>query len=764
MEALLRRGLERPDGLLAEHEVYEILGSLGIPSPEHVFVSSGSHVTGLPGEGPFVAKCVLRGRKDGTLVTHKTDLNAIEFNVSANDAQKVLDSLTQRFSSTRFALEGVLFVKQERLPSQLGAEMLLSGYSDPFFGPCVALGFGGTIVEYLKKVMLPSHATVFMPALYDMSSFDKVLAKLPAVELAEGRVRGMKKLLDHDSLVKSIDGLAAFMKHYSAYNPDAPFLVEEVEINPAMAIGGKLVALDGVLRVAPFNGPPKSVISPKPLHKIENMLRPKSVAIAGVSSSPGAKNPGNVIMRKVLAYGLPTSQVYPIHPKADEIEGCKCVRDIEGLLSVRGQEPVDLLLIGVPAAAAGAMVDEAFTKYAAHGIQVISGGFGETKSGARMQKELEARLAQLTATPERRPVVNGPNTVGNFCDGGVETVFTPSDRSSRVEGGMKNACLLAQSGAFMLTRVSDLAGIVRPSMSVSVGNQMDLSATDFLEHFLGALPDVTTFAMYIEGLNEGDGIRLMNIVQEARRRGKFVILYKAGRTEAGMEAAKGHTAAMAGDFEMFRSLLEHAGALVADSFDEFNDLLMATTRSGNVFKMVQSVPKDAKIGVAGLSNAGFEKCAIADHLLTADNPRAALVKWAPETFDRLTDLFKKHRIGAIVDVQDVLDVTPMMGDAGYDEVIRATLDDPGCIGGIYGVVPETDVLRSLGKEILEENSICNRLIRINKDYGDRKLVFAVIESGWKYEPLLNRLKENGVSAFPSADRAARVMNKIIKAL
>ena len=75
---------------------------------------------------------------------------------------------------------------------------------------------------------------------------------------------------------------------------------------------------------------------------------------------------------------------------------------------------------------------------------------------------------------------------------------------------------------------------------------MDLSVTDFFEHLLNE-EGISSYGLYIEGLNPGDGIRLMKLVEGAQEKGKFVVVYKAGRTEAGMTAAKGHTAAMAGE-------------------------------------------------------------------------------------------------------------------------------------------------------------------------------------------------------------------------
>ncbi|HPM42203.1 MAG TPA: hypothetical protein PLY45_07185, partial [bacterium] len=330
--------------------------------------------------------------------------------------------------------------------------------------------------------------------------------------------------------------------------------------------------------------------------------------------------------------GLPKESVYLVHPKEEEIEGIRCVKDLKELLARRGGEPVDCLVVGVPAKIAGAMVAESFDLYAAHSLQIISAGFGETESGRAMQQELSAQLSKLDRTPKKRPVVNGPNTLGNVYRG-VDTLFTPRYKSSGTGGGRKNAALICQSGAYMITRISDMADVVAPSVGVSVGNQMDLSVTDFFEELVKE-EGISAYGLYIEGLNRGDGIRLMRLVEGAQARGKFAVIYRAGRTEEGIAAAKGHTAAMAGDYDMFAHLMRRAGAMVADTFEEFGDLMMLCSYCEGLSDLAK-LPQDEKLGVAALSNAGYEKCAIADHLTAAAPKTAELARYTDATRERL---------------------------------------------------------------------------------------------------------------------------------
>ena len=75
-----------------------------------------------------------------------------------------------------------------------------------------------------------------------------------------------------------------------------------------------------------------------------------------------------------------------------------------------------------------------------------------------------------------------------------------------------------------------------------------------------------------------------------------MVLYRAGRTTAGKDASASHTASMAGDFEVTRDLAAQAGVLVAESLEEFHDLLALTALLDG-----RSVG-DGRLGA--LSNAG----------------------------------------------------------------------------------------------------------------------------------------------------------------
>lgn len=757
IEALLERAAAREHGTLFEHEAYELFALAGIAVPAWHFHEAHAEIDGLeralPHAGPFVAKVVLEG------VTHKTEHGGLLFNVTKERAADAVGKLRERFSSNA-DFRGVLFAEQIAHDATLAGEMLLGLYQDPFFGPCVALGFGGTRAEHYQAILPPNRSTVMIPAAVELDSIDHVLHTMPVVELVEGRVRGASQQLAFAELEKPLRILQTLGRYYSAENAKAPFVIEELESNPAVAHEGRVLALDGVVR-GRRNDDPRC--THKPLEKVGALLHPASVAIAGASGKNPA-NPSNIILRKFRSSGIDPKELFVVHPKEEEVEGVPCVPDLAALLERRGGEPVDCLVVGVPAKIAGGLIAECFDRYAARSLMIISSGFGETERGRGMQEELTQKLHALDATPERRPVVNGPNTLGNvFHD--VNTLFTPNYKSSGTGEGKRNAALICQSGAFMITRISDMAGVIAPEVAVSVGNQMDLTVVDFLEALLDD-ERIDVYGLYIEGLGPGDGARLMRLTGEAARRGKFVVVYKTGRTEAGMEAAKGHTAAMAGDYHMFAHLAWRAGAMVAESSEDFQQLMLLATHCEGLAAL-RDLPA-GKLGVAALSNAGFEKCALADHLMANDPKTFELARYTEETREHLREILTEHGVAGIVDQGDVLDLSPMTNDAGFEAIVRTVLADSNTHVGVFAVVPETVMLTTCEKgeghreDMHAEGALLGRLIAVHRDV--QKPFVVSMESGWKYDGFRRALIDAGIPCYAHVDDAARAVATAIDAI
>src|SRR5512143_2956679 len=141
------------------------------------------------------------------------------------------------------------------------------------------------------------------------------------------------------------------------------------------------------------------------------------------------------------------------------------------------------------------------------------------------------------------PVLVGGNCLGIVSKHRYNTFFVPYYKLPFHDAPGDRLVAISQSGAYLVSLSSNLDGIVFPRASISFGNQMDLTVSDFLEHFLED-DSVGVVACYVEGFKPGDGARFVDLARRIRARGRRVIALKAGRTELGAQAARSHTASL----------------------------------------------------------------------------------------------------------------------------------------------------------------------------------------------------------------------------
>jgi len=467
------------------------------------------------------------------------------------------------------------------------------------------------------------------------------------------------------------------------------------------------------------------------------------MAIVGVSEG---MNAGRMILRNVLREGFPADHVAVIKPGVDRLDGVRCYPDLAAL-----PEPVDLCVLAVAAAQVPALVAEIVSGRRAESVIVIPGGLGERVGSDTLESQVRDALAAARATPWGGPVVNGGNCLGiRSVPGRYDTTFIPIHKVG-VETGARVApvALLAQSGAFAVARWSKLAG-ANPRYLVSVGNQTDLTLGDYLSYLAGD-PEVSVFACYAEGLRPGDGARWLAAARAIVDSGRTVILYRAARTPTGRAAGASHTAAIAGDYVVTRELARAAGVLVADTLDEFDDLLRLTT-------LLTDRPV-AGTWVGALSNAGFECVALGDGIGTLQ-----LASLTAGTRATLQDILARHRLAGVVDVQHPLDLTPMMSDEGVAACAAALLADPNVEVGVIGLVPLTGALQTLPARADYQERLDNPggiVARLGELRRTEKTPFvAVVDAGSPYDPLAAALEREGIPAFRTIDRAMRALARV----
>ncbi len=280
------------------------------------------------------------------------------------------------------------------------------------------------------------------------------------------------------------------------------------------------------------------------------LFEPRTCAVVGASTSKVTL--GNEMIRHLrgMEYG---GAVYPIHPRAGEVEGLKAYPSLG-----ETPEPVDFayIVVAAPQAPETLAMARGRVKYAL----VVSSGFGEREERRGLQEEL------LRAARGAGVRVIGPNCLGVYCPNGRVTFIAGSPRDPGPVG------VVSQSGGLGvdIVRRGGTRGI-RFSRLVTVGNSADLGANDILE-FYAADPATGVIGLYTEAI--GDGRRFVEILRDLDG-AKPVVLMKGGMTEQGKRAAASHTGALASDGRVWRALAEQTGLVLVDTLDEFLDALLA---------------------------------------------------------------------------------------------------------------------------------------------------------------------------------------------
>jgi acyl-CoA synthetase (NDP forming) len=306
----------------------------------------------------------------------------------------------------------------------------------------------------------------------------------------------------------------------------------------------------------------------------------------------------------------------------------------------------------------------------------------------------------------------------------------------------------------MACRMSKMP-MIEPLYAVSLGNQVDLTVSDYMRYLAGEA-DVRSFAVYMEGFQPGDGLAFAGAVRDISAGGdRAVLVYKAGRSPEGRAATSSHTASVAGDYPVFRSVLEQAGAFVAGDLLEFESVM-----KGLAFLEGKKV-RGRRVGL--ISNAGFECVVLADNL--RDGTGLDLASFAPATRERIGSVLRTLGIDRLQDVRNPLDVTPVADDAVFSECARAILEDPGVDGAVVSNVPMTPAQQTLAageghdEDYARPGAFASRIVEIFQS-TDKPMVVN-IDAGELFTPLASYLEREGVPVFRRADEAVRFLRAYI---
>ncbi|MCG8619234.1 MAG: acetate--CoA ligase family protein, partial [Desulfobacterales bacterium] len=275
---------------LFEHETYQLLSALGSESVPEYLLFERTHRLTSELLVPFLGEKVVI-KVVSPDVVHKSDVGGVKV-VSRqagkvrSESRRMVDTVSDRF--TRFLEEnpdqsqnsdtdqdpdqnlahyrglsgrelreavnkrirGVLITQY--LPPEsdaLGNELLVSLRWTREFGMVITAGLGGTDTElYAERFRLGQAVISASTAAVTGDEFFDLFRKTIAYEKLSGQTRSGKRLVSDEQLMECFGAFIAVGNYFSPMNAEAPYVIEELEVNPFALVDYEMVPLDGLCK------------------------------------------------------------------------------------------------------------------------------------------------------------------------------------------------------------------------------------------------------------------------------------------------------------------------------------------------------------------------------------------------------------------------------------------------------------------------------------------------------------------------------------
>jgi acetate---CoA ligase (ADP-forming) len=453
---------------------------------------------------------------------------------------------------------------------------------------------------------------------------------------------------------------------------------------------------------------------------IERLLRPRTIALVGASTSEGSLGASVLENLKNADY---SGKLYLINAKRATIQGRRCLGSIEELPA-----SVDCAVLAIPAAS----VIESARACASKGIRsliIFSAGFAEVGVKGR---DAQCQLAEIAR--ESGMTLQGPNCLGmvNYVDG-IPLTFVSTLTQPRTES--VGAAIISQSGALVAVIAVNMRHYRIPlTYSVSTGNEAALGVEDFVDHLIGD-KRTRVLVLIVEQFREPG--RFLKLARRARAAGQFIVLLHPGRSKAARVSAATHTGAIAGDYEVMRTLVTRSGVIHVESMEELLDV-------SQLLVHCSELPKG---GPAIFTDSGAFKAIALD---LCDRLEVDLPQFSSSTVRVL-----KSNLPPFVPISNPLDLTAqaLVNPALYRETLSPVLDDDRVGSVMLGTIL-TDAKTTATKLPLIADAI--RTFRPKKP-----VIFAALDEGACIaQAVIEQMHNLGVPWFPSPERAIRALARI----
>ncbi|OFZ71656.1 MAG: CoA-binding protein, partial [Betaproteobacteria bacterium RBG_16_64_9] len=362
------------------------------------------------------------------------------------------------------------------------------------------------------------------------------------------------------------------------------------------------------------------------------------------------------------------------------------------------------------------------------GAVIFASGFSEAGEEGR------AKQSELAATArEGGLAIDGPNCLGfvNYLER-VPLTFDHADPDLVSGSGV---ALIGQSGAMIGVIRGGLAARGIPmAFAISTGNEAVTSAEDFLAELVDD-ERIRMVVLFIEQIRRP---RLfLELVARARVQGKPVVMMHPGRTARAQASAQSHTGALAGDYAVMRTVLQHHAVVVVDKLDELFDVAALLARW----------PDPPTLGAAVVTNSGAFRGVALDFSEEVDLDFPAL---QPATCDVIKAWFPPFAgVGNPLDIMTLGFTKPDI----FGQASKALLDDPG-IGSLIAsfVAGAPNLHTPKSKSMLPVITASKKPVAFVMMGDEQPLT----------DEFRSAVRASGVPLFRSPERAMRAMASITR--
>jgi acyl-CoA synthetase (NDP forming) len=340
-----------------------------------------------------------------------------------------------------------------------------------------------------------------------------------------------------------------------------------------------------------------------PAHRLEPLLRPRSVAVLGATERAGTV--GRTAVENLLKGGF-EGRLFAVNPRYESVCGVPCFPSLSVL-----PDPVEHVILAV----SDARVEAALEEVIAHGARAATVMSSLVLADDRDPPLRERVLARIRAAGL---VVCGANGMGfyNFADGIWACGFLTREH---VRGG--SVSYISHSGSGMCGIV-DTDERIDFNLVVSTGQELAVTMDEYLDFALEQ-PSTRVVGLFMETARNPAG--LARAFEKAQQRRIPIVALKVGRTDLSARLTVSHSGAIAGDDAVYQALFDRYGVQRVYDMDQLATALIM---------FAQPHPVGAG-GLVSLHDSGGERQLLID---LAHDAAVPLTQLSSETTAKLSSV------------------------------------------------------------------------------------------------------------------------------